>query len=163
MLRRCTVSLVCSAVMAVTAANTPAAEHKELKAFPPAGDGMVRFVIVLPHKDRGEEGDLKVELIAGKQMETDGVNLYRLGSNINPQPLVGWGYTFYKVKGDGPAMSTMMAAPPGTPKETKFVGGQPLQIRYNSRLPVVIYAPKGYDIRYRIWRASDAFTPVDKG
>ncbi len=157
-------AIALSTMIIVTATSVcTAAEHKELKAFPAAKDGMQRFVIVLPHKERGEEDDFKVELVAGKQMETDGVNLYRLGSNIKPQPLVGWGYTFYEVSGSGPAMSTLMAPPPGTPKETKFVGGQPLQIRYNSRLPVVIYAPAGHEVRYRIWQASGSFEPVPQG
>jgi len=35
------------------------------------------------------------------------------------------------------------------------VQGKPLQIRYNSRLSIVIYAPKGYEIRYRIWSAPE--------
>jgi len=34
------------------------AVHPELKAFPPASEGMERFVIVLPHKERGEEIDI---------------------------------------------------------------------------------------------------------
>jgi len=28
-------------------------------------------------------------------------------------------------------------------------------IRYNSRLPVVIYSPEGVEIRYRIWEAGE--------
>ena len=38
-----------------------------------------------------------------------------------------------------------------------------LQIRYNSRLPVVVYAPDGYEIRYRIWKASEAIEKAEKG
>ena len=59
------------------------AEHPELKAFPEAKEGMERFVIVLPHKERGEEDAFKVELIPGKTMPTDGVNLMRLGITSN--------------------------------------------------------------------------------
>lgn len=46
--------------------NACAAVHPELKAFPAAKDGMERFVIVLPDKDREQETDFKVELIPGK-------------------------------------------------------------------------------------------------
>jgi ecotin len=60
-------------------------------------------------------------------------------------------------------MSTMMAVPPGTPKAEKFVSGAPLLIRYNSRLPVVIYAPKGLEIRYRIWQAPQKTNKAEKG
>jgi len=132
-----------------------AAEHKELKAFPAAKEGMVRHVIVLPHKERGEEDAFKVELIPGKTQMTDGVNLVRMGATVEPRPLKGWGYTFYEVTGSDRVMSTKMAAAPGGKQVKKFVQGKPLQIRYNSRLPIVIYAPKGYEIRYRIWSAPE--------
>lgn len=132
------------------------AEHPELKAFPDAKEGMERLVIVLPHKERGEEDAFKVELIPGKKMMTDGVNLMRLGTTIAPKPLKGWGYTYYEVTGSDVAMSTRMAAPEGSKKVEKFVTGDPLLIRYNSRLPIVIYVPRGYGIQYRIWHAGEA-------
>jgi ecotin len=139
------------------------ADHPELKAFPAAKEGMERFVIVLPHKERGAEDDFKVELVPGKTMLTDGVNLTQVGMKIEPRPLEGWGYTYYEVTGRGLAMSTMMAVPPGTPQVEKFVSGTPLLIRYNSRLPVVIYAPRGYEIRYRIWQAPKDSTAAEPG
>ena len=139
------------------------AEHPELKAFPDAKEGMERVVIVLPHKERGEKDTFKVELIPGKTMPTDGVNLMRLGLTIESRPLKGWGYTYYEVTGRDVAMSTMMAAPPGTRQVTKFVSGAPLLIRYNSRLPIVVYAPKGCEIRYRIWQAPETTEKAEKG
>jgi ecotin len=128
------------------------AEHSELKAFPVAKEGMERLVIHLSPKERGEE-DFKVELISGKVMPTDGVNQMRLGTTIEPRPLKGWGYTYYEVTGSDVAISTMMAAPEGGQKQERFVQGDALLIRYNSRLPIVIYVPRGYDVRYRIWSA----------
>jgi len=76
-----------------------AAEHPELKAFPPAKEGMERFVIVLPHKDRGEEDAFRVEIIVGKEMLTDGVNVVRLANTIESRPLPGWAYTYYEATG----------------------------------------------------------------
>lgn len=137
--------------MALFTAQAMGAEHSELKAFPPAEAGMERFIIVLPEKDRNEETNFKVELIPGKVMLTDGVNLMRHGSQIEARPLAGWGYTYYEVTGQDLAMSTMMAAPGGSQATETFVSGEPLLIRYNSRLPIVIYAPAGYEIRYRLW------------
>lgn len=128
-------------------------EHPELKAFPPANEGMERLVIVLPHKERGEEDGFKVELIPGKTMLTDGVNLMRSGTTIVPRPLKGWGYTYYEVTGSDIAISTMMAAPESGQNVNRLVQGTSLNIRYNSRLPIVIYVPKGYGIQYRIWNA----------
>jgi ecotin len=137
-------------------AQACAAIHPELKPFPAAEKGMDRFVITLPEKTRAEEVDFKVELVAGKTMLTDGVNLVRHGSTIEVRPLKGWGYTFYEVTGQDTTMSTMMAAPGGSEKIEQFVSGTPLLIPYNSRLPIVVYAPEGYEIKYRIWTAGEA-------
>ena len=147
----------------VSVSMSQAADHKELKAFPAAETGMQRFVISLPHKERGEEDSFKVEFLPGKMIMTDGVNLVRLGTRIEPRPLKGWGYTYYEVTGKDIGMSTMIGVPPGTQSMKTFVSGQPLTISYNSRLPIVIYAPKGQLVRYRIWKADDKFSSADQG
>jgi ecotin len=151
------------AALLMLAAPTFAAERLELKAFPAAQEGMERFVIALPHKERGEEDDFRVELIAGKTLMTDGVNLVRLGSRIETRNLEGWGYTYYEVTGSSQTISTMMAPPEGSPQVETFVTAAPLLVRYNSRLPIVIYAPAGYAVRYRIWRASETTHQAEKG
>jgi ecotin len=138
-------------------------EHPELKAFPPAREGMERFVIELPHVERSEEGDFAVELIAGKEMLTDGVNRVRLGNAIEARTLEGWGYTYYEVTGPSVTLSTLMAPPEGAPMVKAFVTAAPLQIRYNSRLPIVVYAPEGYEVRYRIWNASETTHSAERG
>jgi ecotin len=138
-------------------------EHPKLEAFPPAQEGMERFVIALPHKERGEEDDFKIELIVGKEMLTDGVNQVRLGDAIEARTLEGWGYTYYEVNGSSATISTLMAAPEGAPKVKAFVTTAPLQIRYNSRLPIVVYAPSGYEVRYRIWNASESTHKAKRG
>jgi ecotin len=147
------------ASIAPVRADAPA----ELKHFPAAKDGMERFVILLPNKERGEEDAFRVELIPGREMMTDGVNLFHLGAAIESRDLEGWGYNFYIVTGPGEAAGTLMAVPDGTPQVKKFVTGQSLMILYNSRLPIVIYAPKGMEIRYRIWKAPADFVAADKG
>ncbi|UCH47361.1 MAG: ecotin family protein [Betaproteobacteria bacterium] len=134
----------------------------ELEAFPPATEGMDRFVIELAHKERGEEDAFRVELVVGKQMLTDGVNLYRLGNTIERRVLQGWGYTYYEVVGKGETIGTLMAPPEGAPMVEQFVTATPLLVRYNSRLPIVVYAPSGYQVRYRIWRADEVFNEADR-
>lgn len=143
--------------------NACAAVHPELKAFPVAKEDMERFVITLPEKNRGEDTGFKVELIPGKVMLADGVNQMRHGTTIKAQPLKGWGYTYYEVTGQDVAMSTMMAVAEGGQKTEQFVPGTSLLIRYNSRLPIVVYAPKGYDVRYRIWSAAETTEQAEKG
>jgi ecotin len=136
------------------------AEHPELKAFPAAKEGMDRFVIVLPPLEK--EDTSKIEIIPGKVMLTDGVNLVRLGTTVEPRTLMGWGYTYYEVTGSDVVMSTMMAPPEDGKQVERFVAGTPLLVRYNSRLPVVVYAPVGSQVRYRIWEASETTGDAEK-
>lgn len=53
-------------------------------------------------------------------------------------------------------MSTMMACPPGTPRHEAFVQA-PVEelagLRYNTKVPIVIYVPADAQVRYRIWSA----------
>ena len=160
---------LCGALLAQTPSDNPPAKgalnaspvtHPELKVFPAAKAGMERHVIVLPHKERGEEDAFRVELMPGKMMETDGTNLYSFGNILAEKNLEGFGYSFYEIS-DGPVKMTLMR--PGPNPVNKFVSGQSLHIHYNSRLPIVIYAPAGYEVRYRIWKADEAFTPAPKG
>lgn len=60
---------------------------------------------------------------------------------------------------------TLMAVDPNAPKVDRFVpiGGEPYLIRYNSRLPVVVYVPEGVAVRYRIWSAEPKAEVMKKG
>lgn len=128
-----------------------------LNPFPAASDGMVRHVIELPEKS--DESKLKVEIIPGKMMLVD-CNLHTLTGELTENTLRGWGYTYYEFNSDGKTVSTMKAC--NKPKVNKFVSSKTLLIRYNSKLPVVIYAPAGYDIKYRIWKADKEKSSVIK-
>jgi ecotin len=139
------------------------AEHPALKAFPAAQEGLERFVIVLPEKERGEEDAFRVEIIVGKDMLTDGVNLVQLTNTIETRVLEGWGYPYYEGAGASETMGTMMAPPEGAPLVKTFVTASPVHVRYNSRLPIVVYVPKGYEVRYRIWEASETTWKAEKG
>jgi ecotin len=136
--------------------------HPELKAFPLAEKGFERFAIALPHKARGEDDAFRIEIIVGKEMLTDGVNLVRLGNAIEHRTLDGWGYSYYVVSGSSNTISTMMAPPEGAPLVKTFVTVTPLHVRYNSRLPIVVYVPTGYEVRYRIWQANETIEKADK-
>jgi ecotin len=60
---------------------------------------------------------------------------------------------------------TLMVVDPSAPKVQRFIamGGEPYIIRYNSRLPVVVYAPEGVEVRYRIWSAEPETKAMEKG
>jgi ecotin len=145
-----------SAILSVQAADN-------MKAFPLAGEGMVRYVLQLPEQD--EESAFKVELIAGKTVEIDERNRYFYGGTIEKETISGWGFPRYNVSELEPMAGTLMAIDPNAPKVSRFIalGGEPYLIRYNSRLPIVVYAPEGVEIRYRIWSAAPEAKAIERG
>ncbi|PTS86763.1 ecotin [Pseudomonas sp. HMWF032] len=129
-----------------------AATPEALKPYPAASAGFNRHVIMLPAQ--ANEDEYKVELIAGKTLDVD-CNQQRLGGQWQENSAEGWGYTYYQLSQVGPAMSTLMACPDNSRKQAFVpVGGEPHLVRYNSKLPVVIYAPADVQVRYRIWSAA---------
>jgi ecotin len=60
---------------------------------------------------------------------------------------------------------TRMAIDPNEPKVNRFIalGGEPYLIRYNSRLPVVVYVPEGVEVRYRIWTGGTEVKAMETG
>ncbi|MNT95848.1 Ecotin precursor [compost metagenome] len=49
-----------------------------------------------------------------------------------------------------------MACPDGKKKQAFVpVVGEGFMLRYNSKLPVVVYVPEGVEVRYRVWSASN--------
>lgn len=134
-----------------------------MKAFPPAMAGMVRHVLHLP--TQADESGFKVELMVGKTVETDAGNRYFFGGRIEEETIKGWGFTRYVVSALGPMAGTLMAVDPNAPKVARFItlGGAPHIIRYNSRLPVVVYVPEGVEVRYRIWTAGAEVKSIEKG
>ncbi|MEN3205291.1 serine protease inhibitor ecotin [Klebsiella pneumoniae] len=123
------------------------------RAVPESGKGMKRQVIQLPQQQ--DESALKVELMIGQTLEVD-CNHHRLGGELESKP-EGWGYDYYVFEKLSGPVSTMMACPDGK-KEKKFVTaglGDDGMLRYNSKLPIVVYTPSNVDVKYRIWRADE--------
>jgi len=133
------------------------------KAFPLADEGMVRFVLQLPPQE--DEAGFKVQLLVGQTVEVDERNRSFFGGKIEEVTIEGWGFPRYIVRELGPMAGTLIAVDPDTPKVARFVTlrGDPHLIRYNSRLPVVVYVPEGVEVRYRIWKAGDEVKAMDKG
>jgi len=129
----------------------------DLAAFPPAHDGQRRHVIQLPPSP--DEAAMKVELIVGKTMPVD-CNHHMFGGRIEARLAEGWGYSYYVLENLGPAASTMMGCPPGSEHEAFVRSSHQELVRYNSRLPLVVYAPADVEVRYRIWRADAEQHPV---
>ena len=158
MFKVCSVSVlsILTAVISAQAADT-------MKAFPPAEEGMVRYVLQVPKQD--DESVFKVELMVGKTVAVDEVNTYFFGGQIENKTVKGWGYPRYIIKKLGPMGGTLKAVDPNTPKVDRFImlGGEPYFIRYNSRLPIVVYVPEGVEVRYRIWKAGAEVKIMENG
>lgn len=124
-----------------------AAEEASVKAYPEAKAGYVKNVIVLPKRTNEEQ--YKVELYAGVIQEVD-CNSYSMMGVIEEKVLDGYGYTYYNVMTEEKLMGTMRGCLDGV-KTTKFISTQPVIIRYNSNIPIVIYTPENVQIRYKVY------------
>jgi ecotin len=145
-----------TAIISAQAADT-------MQAFPPAEEGMIRYVLQLPKQN--DESVFRVELMVGKTVAVDEANTYFFGGQIEKEMIKGWGYPRYTVKKLGPMGGTLMAVDPNTPKVDRFItlGGEPFFIRYNSRLPIVVYVPEGVEVRYRLWKAGAEVNVMENG
>lgn len=123
---------------------------KNLKPYPEVIDSLERHVIFLEKKDN--EDVYRIELFAGKTMDVD-CNRHRLMGSFEKEDVKGWGYSYYKFESNGQIISTMMAC--HGPKQSKFISGDSQMVRYNSRLPIVVYLPHGMGLQYRLWTAGE--------
>jgi Serine protease inhibitor ecotin len=126
----------------------------DIKMFPPAGKEEQRLVIRLPKLSHEENS--KVEILIGQQKEVD-CNLHRMSGDLQENNLQGWGYSYYRLEKVGPMISTRMACAPKAKPKSSFVPvvGNGYLLRYNSKLPIVIYAPNGFTVNYRLWHAEE--------
>jgi len=136
------------------------AKKDNIYMFPIPKEGYERHVIEVPKQDN--ENDHKVELLIGKKMSVD-CNNHRLMGQLEKKTLQGWGYSYLEASNiNGMTASTMMAC--NQPNTDKFISLAPSPEsfrRYNSRSPIVIYVPKDYEVRYRIWRADKTLEQAD--
>ena len=124
---------------------------------------MVRYRISLPKLP--DESALKVQLVIGKTVKTDATNSYVFGGTIETETIPGWGFDRYILRKLGPMAGTLMAVDPNAPQVERFisVGGEARLLRYNSRLPLVVYVPDGVEVRYRVWRADPNIARAEPG
>lgn len=127
----------------------------DVSMYPEAKSGQKRVVITVPEKKN--ESDYKIELIAGKNTKVD-CNRQGLIGELNELNLEGWGYHYYEFKTNGEVFSTMMGCPENQPLKDQFIFAPSLMVSYNSKLPYVVYLPKGYELKYKIWSVSETKT-----
>jgi ecotin len=133
-------------------ALTCIAQTNNMKAFPAPGRGVIRYVWNPPQE--ANENELKVEILVGRNAEVDQVNRHFLSGSLTETIIDGWGFPKYVVRTNGVIGGTLMAVSPEQPKVMQFVTlrTDPQLFRYNSKLPVVVYAPRGIIVKFRVWR-----------
>ena len=127
---------------------------KNLKAYDKVqmGQDMERYVLYVDPK--ADEFQFGVELVAGKTMEVD-CNRHNLLGKFTQHTVEGWGFSYYVFETKGEVVSTMMACLDAVKTEKLVTSGEGYKVRYNSRLPIVVYLPKGYTLKYKIWSAGE--------
>lgn len=142
----------CGALLAACAQQPAApdpAASQELKAFPAALAGYQRHVIELPAL--ADESGHRLELIGTKAVTVD-CNTRGMDGRFEARDVQGWGYTYWVLHSRGQVMTTMMACPPGS-AHPGVAQTQGTLVRYNSKLPVVVFVPEGMGLGYRVWSA----------
>lgn len=141
------------------------AQHPQenMKAYPPAAEGMKRLVVYLETKE--EEDDYRIELMVGKTVEVDAANRFFFSGTLEEETIEGWGFPKYVVKQIGPMAGTRIGVDPDAPKVKRFVklGGEPKLLRYNSKLPLVVYVPKDAEVKLKVWVASPQPLTLNEG
>ncbi len=127
-------------------------ESLEIEMFPKAETGFKQVYIKVPEVENEE--NYKIELHIGKETLVD-CNQHFMNGQLSELNLDGWGYTYFKVESDGAISSTKMACL-DSKLERKFITLTPQLVRYNSKLPVVVYMPENFSVKYKIFKASDA-------
>lgn len=140
---------------AFAASNSDQAKKlKDVAPYPAVSQNQNRHVIWLD-KQKNEEL-YKVEIVATQKGMKDCNNTW-FSAELDTKNLEGWGYTYYNIEQVKGPMSTMRGCLDNKKTETNLPVnlGDDALVRYNSKLPVVVYAPKDVQISYRIWQAPE--------
>lgn len=134
--------------LGITMAASGQSKQVDISMYPQPEKGYRQVIIDVPHSKN--DNHKKIEFRVGKYMEVDGCNHYGLMGTLEKKELQGWGYSYYTFKTQGQAFSTQMGCPDAS-KRNLFVTAQPETVNYNGRLPVVIYVPDDYEVKFQIY------------
>ncbi|HHJ3076538.1 TPA: ecotin family protein [Vibrio parahaemolyticus] len=122
--------------------------HENIKMYKEAPNGFVRHLVAL--SPLANEHDAKIELMFKKPTMSD-CNVRGWFGKLTEETVKGWGYNTYTLDDKIPMASTMMFC--NEEPELKMLYSQPQDLmRYNSRLPIVVYTPSGVEMDVRVWQ-----------
>lgn len=163
-------ALAIGAALAVAGAAR-AVPRLDLSRYPMPPAGQSRWVIQLPGvlppnpnpAMSANPADWRVELILGQEVEVD-CNRAFFSGRIRSETIPAAGTKVYRVSNVSPIGTTRMACPPGTPRRKVFLpmGGKPFVVPYNVSRPIVVYAPRDLEVRWRLWKAERDQRPAQR-
>lgn len=143
-------------------ANALAIPRLDLSAYPAPAAGERRWVIQLPgllppSNDPAlspNPRDWRVQLVVGQMAKVD-CNATSFTARLRPWRASEATPQLFRVDNVGPLVSTRMACPPEQQPRQAFVpmAGKPYVVPYNASRPIVVYAPAGLQLRWRLWKA----------
>ena len=99
--------------LAMTLVSTTSLAADNMKAFPPAEEGMVRYVINLP--EQVDEAGWRAELLVRQTVQLDAANRYFFAGTLETETIEGWGFDRHILRKLGPMAGTLMAVDPRAP------------------------------------------------
>ncbi|MBU2898328.1 ecotin family protein [Vibrio hepatarius] len=123
-------------------------EQKNIQMYKEAPSGFMRHIVTL--SPLVNEYDAKIELMFKKPTMAD-CNVKGWFGELTEETVKGWGYRTYTLDDKLPMASTMMFC--NEEPELKMLYSQTQGLmRYNSRLPIVVYTPSEVEMDVRVWQ-----------
>lgn len=123
-------------------------EHKNINMYKEAPNGFIRHIVALSPLEN--EHDAKIELMFKKPTMSD-CNVKGWFGKLTEETVNGWGYSTYILDDKLPMASTMMFC--NEEPELRMLYSQPQDLmRYNSRLPIVVYTSSEVEMDVRLWQ-----------
>ena len=151
-----------AAALVLASSAAGAIPRLDLTSYPQAPKGERRWVIQLPGvlppaadpSMSPNPRDWRVQLIVGQMAEVD-CNQTTFMARLRPWQTSDTRPMLFRVDQVGPLVSTRMACPPDQKRRQAFVpmGGKPYVVPYNASHPIVVMAPSGLQVRWRLWKA----------
>jgi len=116
-----------------------------------AKEGQTRYMIELTQKD--DVDNYEVELIVGKNVEVDNCNQFHFMGTLEKKSLQGWGYDYY-VANPTVIVGTKRAClnDKKVKKSIQMYDRKNMRLRYNTKLPIVVYVPNDFTVSYILWK-----------